>query len=259
LPVRPAGGWRSSQPARTVNSMDNQEQETQTFQQTPPEPSKSNWLHSKLLGYGFLVVIFIVAVIGIYQWQYGGQDSYIDSFDECVENIYGDESGNLKNELDLCNTEEGRTFPNPRFILQDDNDPDPTADWQTYRNEVYGFEFRYPNNLGISVEREVEELNYLSLILSDQIDRQRLVFSLGVNEPGRDFQNTTLVLRTSITIDYVQATKTILEVTEGHEQGNRSIVYQYSKNNNSYLVYVTGGNDPGEIPDQILSTFRFIN
>jgi len=40
---------------------------------TPPEPPRQAWLSThKLLGYGFLVVIAILVIGGIYAWQYGG-------------------------------------------------------------------------------------------------------------------------------------------------------------------------------------------
>jgi hypothetical protein len=233
--------------------MDDQEQETQI---TPPKPS---WLNHKFFGYGFLVLVFVIVIFGIYQWQYGGQDRYIDSFDDCIDEVYGSQAGNLKNELDFCKTEDGRTFSNLRFETQYDNEANPTASWQTYTNEEFKFEFRYPNNLGVSDEREVEELDYFTLLLSDQNDRQRFNISIAVNEPGRGFDNTKLVSRTEVAVDSALATKTVLETLDGHEQGDLSIIYQFDGSGNEYLTYSTGGVDLEKTTDQILSTFKFID
>jgi hypothetical protein len=42
--------------------------------------------------------------------------------------------------------------------------PDPTADWNTYKNEEYGFEFKYPNILNkTEAEEELKERNSESL------------------------------------------------------------------------------------------------
>jgi len=123
--------------------MENLEQETQTTPPTQSEPPKSNWLHSKLFGYGFLVVIFVVAVAGIYQWQYGRTNNnvIVTNFEECIA------AGNpaLESYPRQCQTSDGQSF-----VEQIDE----TANWQTYRNEEFGYELKYPQNFMLKDEAE---------------------------------------------------------------------------------------------------------
>jgi len=89
--------------------VDNQEQ---TFQPSPPqgEPLQSHQSNKKILIYVLIGLIIAGGAFGYYIWQKGG--------------LFPD-------------------LPTPTVAAT----PDPTADWQTYRNEQYGFEVRYPESI----------------------------------------------------------------------------------------------------------------
>jgi len=86
--------------------METPEQPQTTSPSEQPEPPKSGLFHNKLFGYGFLAIVLILIVGGIYAWQYGG------------------------------NTNPPPAPPPPANPVT----PDPTANWPTFRSEEYGFE-----------------------------------------------------------------------------------------------------------------------
>jgi len=119
--------------------MQPEEQQSEIISSMEPEPPKPN---RKIWGYVFLVLIFAVAVALVYHFQYGGTYfGIIDSYEDCAAAGYPI----MESQPPKCRTPDGRSF-----IEEIDRMPafDPTADWQTYRNEEFGFEFRYPNQLG---------------------------------------------------------------------------------------------------------------
>lgn len=99
----------------------------------------------KILGYLFLAGIFLAAVWAVYWWQYGQHDdNYNDDNDQmaCIQVIQ-----RARNPQ----TGEERDFPTPCDVPQgwelvESEETDETANWQTYRNEEFDVEFKYPND-----------------------------------------------------------------------------------------------------------------
>jgi hypothetical protein len=73
-----------------------------------------------------------------------GNKEYVDTARQCPDFCTGI-GGNLEIK---CNNHKCEQVP--RQITEN---PDPTANWKIYRNEEYGFEFKYPENFGANVWR----------------------------------------------------------------------------------------------------------
>lgn len=83
----------------------------------PPKPHLPVWLVA------LIIAITAIIVIGLVGWA-------------AYQSVYRTPA-----ELPLTAEEE-----TPSNLLPKRESIDPTADWQTYRNEEYGFEFKYPND-----------------------------------------------------------------------------------------------------------------
>ena len=143
---------------------------------------------------------------------------------------------------------------------------DKTANWKTYTNNEYGFEFKYPDTLQITEESDQrnfdlrpedpnnELFNWFSLHLADKRDRQIFNFSVSINHPGLGFGGTETVSKTTVTIDGVNANKEIFQEIGGEYKGEKMVLYTFNKSGNGYMVLGTG---TYELADTILSTFKF--
>ena len=119
---------------------------------------------------------------------------------------------------------------------------DPVADWKTYTNTQYGFEFKYPNNYTVSTNQST---NVAPAVSSPYVDVEI-----------RNYQIPSLIGGNSITIGEVIAIKYPIG---GNRDGG--IEYQIDIPSSNITIFFGGKNSSSlnyvSEYDQILSTFKF--
>jgi putative hemolysin len=246
-----------------------------------------------------IIVGVLVAAGGVWWWQSYGR---LTKAERCYRNLsklgrpgipsmpnpatyfckcMGGESATEKTysgEKGLCQIE-GKTYGDWDYFCKENKDDnvyadcrnyklesqDETANWQTYRNEEYGFEFKYPTNFYVVSERlggvESGDVRF-SVALDDIKFKGENIF--------RRFTTASVYQKSSFEdflsrfVDDMTGEK--LNITRREKVSDNPLLYKIyignsgefrgvAVNNNTYVYIVSGS---GPTVDQILSTFKFI-
>jgi hypothetical protein len=132
---------------------------------------------------------------------------------------------------------------------------DATANWKTYTNSQYGFEFKYPSNL------KVDECDPSFIYLNGNCDSDAPYSGLIQIEDPKSITIDKNAEFKTINLGGIQAKQysgQVSSVGPGPEDGANSEGIFFSKDNKTWhleFIADTSGNFPGM--DQILSTFKF--
>ena len=131
--------------------------------------------------------------------------------------------------------------------------PDETEKWETYRNETYGFGFKYPPSMQISVSEGL-------VMIVDRQSKQGLSVSVDKNGNPTERSIQSLAAEEFVGEKY-SAYKTVggVEAVSGQE----GLVIMFTKGKDVYLAmssipWVTQERLNQKLFDQILSTLKFI-
>lgn len=123
---------------------------------------------------------------------------------------------------------------------------DETADWKTYRNEEYGFEIKYPNDLNLFSDRPTGGLNlwstYWSFPEPYKQDSKLYGIGLSVRVDDRPCHSGEKIMRNGINFD-----KRITDTGAQNPERIQIIIYGTPKNDACYTISLNWDYSPSKL------------
>lgn len=224
-----------------------------TVNKVPPQQGVSN--NSRL----FLVVAMsvllttVLAGSAVYFWQKSANEKTINNLEQKIKS--------LEEQISAIKNTEAVPQLTPSPLLPQTSTIDPVANWKTYTNEKFSWEFKYPAAWKVKIASATGAPNYGNFILDEQTPEYGYLFEIATSvsksnespcmtflDPKNEFKKTNVEINNINWIRYEDRSNVFFKAF--NPEGNYCVRF-----------YINPGaqNKELDIFGLILSTFKFID